>query len=76
MKCAECVAQDLTSRVYYRGSSSTLLGGSARFWDEEGKQHDHEMNRKQDFYSCTNGHQWVEDVINLCPTCNATEVPQ
>lgn len=66
MKCPECIAQGLTSRVYPGGATKTLLG----FWpyyDEAGAYHSHDPNRRTEYFKCGNGHQWTERKCVPCP---------
>lgn len=65
MKCSVCVSE---------GKKSTIRGGITRtsaaycapFYDEDGKYHHHDRNRRTAHYTCSNGHSWSEVSINEC----------
>jgi hypothetical protein len=67
MKCQECVEAGERSKVFDRGVSRTLMGGSSHFYDEDGQSHYHEVNATTAFYSCSNGHQWATRYKPICP---------
>lgn len=67
--CPHCVAAKLTSRLYHRGSGSTLMGGGETFYDEQGVQHRHDPNTLTTVWECSNGHKWQEKTHHKCPSC-------
>ncbi len=72
MKCPECVAVGLR-RTETAGGTSTTLMWSPAFYDEDGKYHDHDPNKKTAEYACSNGHKWVETSRGKCPSCDWPE---
>lgn len=69
MKCPDCVSEDRESRVFALGASTTLLGGTSTFWDEDGFKHHHDPNTTTWSFKCSNGHIWHEKSKYSCPTC-------
>ena len=65
MKCKECVANGQKSKVY-PGYSTTTCAGVQTFYDEDGKFHIHDPNVTTTTYTCSNGHEWVEDKRSKC----------
>ncbi len=57
--CEECKKNEVKYSVYYRGSSTTLMGWSP-YWDEDGKYHNNNPNKITSSYECSNGHSWSE----------------
>ncbi len=68
MKCPECVGSNQRSKVYSRGSTSTLMGGGAPFYDEDGEYHAHDPNKITDGWQCSNGHSFAETRTRPCPS--------
>lgn len=71
MKCPECERTGQRSQLYMpTGYSSTLMGGSQIFYDEDGHRHYHEVNTSHGQAHCSNGH-----VLNVtCSTkCKAPD---
>jgi len=66
MKCPECLAAGLKSRVESLGGTVTLMGW-APYWDEEGVYHSHDPNIRKSEYGCSNGHAWSEEYQAECP---------
>jgi len=65
MKCPECVKAGQKSKVYTGyGTTTTMFCPS--FYDEEGKFHSHDTNRRSMTYACSNGHSWVAEEANTC----------
>lgn len=68
MKCQQCVEEGLTSRVFSRGATRTLMAGGGEHWDEEGVRHYHEINTENALYECSNKHLFC---IKGKPECGA-----
>ena len=64
--CGECQAEGRKSKLYARGESSTCMGGTEAFWDEEGKFHVHNPNTRTKGYVCSWGHHFGETVKGSC----------
>ena len=59
MICPKCKNLGLKSKVYLNYSSSTLLGSSAGYWDEDGNWVDPiDSNTYETYYSCSSGHRF------------------
>lgn len=71
MKCPECVSSGQRSKLYNRGSTSTLMGGGMPYYDEEGEYHAHDPNKVTTGWECSNGHSFFETHMRPCPnrTC-------
>lgn len=67
MKCPVCAAEGQKSKVFPRGQSRTLMGGPFSHYDEDGYYHVHDINRVEQFYSCSNDHVWVVRCKDPCP---------
>lgn len=75
--CPECVKADLKSKLFDRGSGSTLLGNAGQsFYDEEGVWHRHDPNIITQVWECSNGHKWTERLPHPCPSCSWPEPPK
>jgi hypothetical protein len=57
MKCCECEAAGLRSRVYVAASIRTAVGWRS-YYDEDGNFVDNDPNVTATSYVCTNGHKW------------------
>jgi hypothetical protein len=68
MKCKQCQEANLRSKVYIGGQTTTCIGFSY-YYDEDGKLHDHDPNTITTSYSCSNGHNWVEETKSECISC-------
>lgn len=66
MKCPECVRLGLTSNVYFAGYARTTLMGINRFYDEEGKLHEHNGNKRRQDYTCSNHHKFEAETSKSC----------
>lgn len=75
MKCPECVKEGNKSCVTVGVCSETLLA-CLPFYDEEGVYHHHDANTKTQYYQCSRGHSWFENVPNTCPNCEWTSESQ
>ena len=71
MICPECKKEGKKSQVY-PGMSTVTAMYFQPYYDEEGRYHHHDGNHQSTSYSCSNGHDWMEDAPNSCPepTCN------
>jgi hypothetical protein len=69
MKCPICKEKDLKSKVYSKGSSTTLMGYSS-YYDEEGVYHNHDPNTHTSYYNCSEGHEWIEKYKSKCSSCD------
>jgi hypothetical protein len=65
MICSECQKEGKKSRVT-GGAGATTCMYFAPYWDEEGRQHDHDGNITTYSYSCSNGHVWTEQKTGSC----------
>ncbi len=59
MKCADCEREGKRSKVYIGAQSRTLLMG-ARYYDEDGRYHQRDVNKTTTRYECSNGHKWAQ----------------
>lgn len=66
MICPECKKENVKSKVYSGGGSSTLLGWET-YYDEDGYFHIHDPNWKTTGYTCSNGHRWAMRSKKECP---------
>lgn len=55
MLCPNC-SKDIKSKVTL-GQSTSTLNYNEPFYDEEGKYHLHDTNRRDQEYSCSHGHK-------------------
>jgi len=65
MKCPVCIKENLTSRVY-GGLGQMTSAYYPPFWDEDGKHHEHDANRRTSHYVCSLNHQWQEVTSGSC----------
>lgn len=70
MKCSECAEASQVSKVFSRGSTSTLLGYSGSYWDEDGVRHDHDPNTITSGFECGRGHLWAVKSKRRCPAAD------
>jgi hypothetical protein len=66
VKCDQCVAEGVTSRLYSKGSTATCMGFEA-YYDEDGQYHRHDPNRHSDYFECSNGHKFSRTYKMPCP---------
>lgn len=66
MKCAKCVEQGLTSKVYVPTSSFVQPIPVYPFYDESGEYHRHDASHHSTSWSCSNGHRWHRRVQHGC----------
>lgn len=69
MKCIKCAGEGKTSRLNELGSSTTCLGWGT-YYDEAGKYHNHDPNRINTGYVCSNGHSFSILTKRKCPNCD------
>jgi hypothetical protein len=79
MKCPECVENGQTSKLYTNGNSSTLLGWTSPYYDEDGQYHSHNPNTVTSYYSCSKGHQitrkaWFSATSSLLQPASAMTI--
>jgi hypothetical protein len=68
MKCSACQALKLRSRVELRpGIETTAMGGSERYYDEDGRWHVHDVNWLTERFTCSAGHAWTVRSRTRCP---------
>lgn len=67
MKCAECVSDGKTSKVYQGYGVTMPMGGPQFFWDEKGVQHIHDGDKTSWNYTCSEGHSFSVPVERSCP---------
>lgn len=67
MKCAECEKAGLKSIVNVPNGSFSTCMMEHRFYDEDGRYHFHDPNRRTSEWSCSNGHRWVDVRWSRCP---------
>lgn len=65
LKCPECVKNGRRSRVTI-GTGITTLAYSPPFYDEDGRYHAHDPNTTTVYYSCSNGHIWIDSRRSKC----------
>ena len=65
MKCPECQKKEEKSIVTI-GQSETTLMYCSPFYDEDGNEHNHDMNDTTTYYSCSKGHAWSEISCGSC----------
>ena len=65
MRCPTCVANKQESFVY-PGMSRTTCAYYQPFYDKEGKYHHHDGNTTTTDFSCSNGHQWIDNQNGKC----------
>lgn len=59
-KCPYCAEEGRTSTVGDNGHSTTLLGFTPGYWDEQGIYHKtKDPNRKRQYFHCSNDHRWM-----------------
>jgi len=78
MKCPECVASGQTSKLYPQGSTSTLMGWSGPYYDEQSEFHSHDPNTVTSGYTCSNGHNFGQSRKRPCPSrgCEHGKTPE
>lgn len=61
-KCEECLKENKTYSVQEpQYGTTTLMGISPAYWDEEGKYHEsYNPNTTTYEYRCSNGHSWLK----------------
>ena len=74
MICEQCRQEGQTSCIYI-GTGFVTCMGSAYYYDEQGKLHDHDPNVRTTTYSCSKGHHWVERSRLLCSSCDYNHEP-
>jgi len=57
--CSQCKKEGLTSTIQ-RGWTMTTLMGVSEYWDENGIYHFDDPNYSTTEWSCSQGHNWVE----------------
>lgn len=57
MICEECQKLNKKSTIAIGNSMMTAVYYTP-FYDENGKYHNHDNNKKTTSYSCSNGHKW------------------
>jgi len=73
MKCPECERNAQKSKLNMpQGWTSTLMGGSRNFYDEDGNHHYHEVNSTRGQAVCSNGHRLTVTQSTKClaPECD------
>ena len=65
VRCPTCVQQLLRSTVHEGTSKSTAVY-CPPFYDEEGRRHHHDANRRSRSFRCSNGHSWIDHKPNTC----------
>jgi hypothetical protein len=66
MRCPVCEPEKVKHTVQQGFSRSTLLGGSAPYYDEDDKVHNHDPNTSSVTYECSNGHKWTVKAGHSC----------
>jgi len=67
MICPVCEKLEVKSQVDSHGGTSTLLGGSRDYYDEQGVHHFHDINTTRWNYSCSRGHNFDMVGHSPCP---------
>lgn len=65
MICEQCKQDGKTSRVS-RGLTYVTAMGYDQYYDENGKEHFHDPNKRTTSFACSNGHQFE---ITRIPKC-------
>lgn len=65
MVCPECKKEGRKSTVQM-GEGVSTCAYYIPFFDEEGREHCHDMNITTTEYTCSNGHKWVEESSGTC----------
>lgn len=73
MKCPECIKENKKSNVHIGYGTRTLMCVD-RYYDENGLYHIHDLNDHSQNYYCSNGHNWFENTIRECPSCDFNKV--
>lgn len=63
--CAACQKDNKKSIVHSGISMSTMISCPS-FFDEEGRQHKHDTNKRTTDYHCSEGHRWGADSYMPC----------
>lgn len=69
MICEKCKNEKLTSKIY-EGCGTTTLMGYSPYYDELGKYHSHNPNKRKYNYHCSKGHHWTLKFNDQCSSCN------
>lgn len=65
MICEECQKLNKKSTIAIGNSMMTAVYYKP-FYDENGKYHNHDANKKTTGYSCSNGHNWSVSIRGSC----------
>ena len=65
MKCPFCIKENKKSFLQNLSGFTTLMCDDS-FYDEDGKYHYHDPNKRSNKYSCSNGHQFVLGEYKEC----------
>jgi hypothetical protein len=68
VKCPKCVEEGVKSRVRLDSYSTSTLMCDHSFYDEDGKYHYHDPNKRSQGARCSNGHSFY---ITTTPGCGA-----
>lgn len=66
-RCPLCVAASARHTVHVDGVPPPNLYQVEEFWDEEGKQHMHDSQRRVMHQRCSNDHHWNVTFLSRCP---------
>lgn len=72
MRCPTCKENGEKSRVFPGPTTTTLMSRNV-YYDGDGNYHSHDPNTKTTKYTCSNGHEWTEEITPKCPTCDPEE---
>jgi hypothetical protein len=64
--CPVCKEKGTKSKVYQHSAATLPVLGASRYWDEDGKFHDHAGSSIAQDYGCTLGHHWREHAKVSC----------
>lgn len=76
MICDECAKLGDKSTVQEVDHELVRFAGPNRYWDEEGRPHNHPYSATYAIYRCSNGHEWtkLDEAIYTCKTCGKIDV--
>lgn len=75
MKCPECEAAGLSSRVVQIAKFVRIPSRPVAFYDETGEYHEHDLFSVRTPFKCSQGHAWNHDSWTNCPTCGVQVDP-
>ena len=65
-RCPFCNEEGERSTVRIADGSRVTLMPAEQFYDEAGRLHWHDRNKRSTGYWCSRGHRWAENVVTAC----------